>query len=276
MNCNCVLPVFLFSMTLVMSSRLVAAPPEDVQGPLLEVFTSGEAQGFNSVFKGRRFTAKLGPDRVLCLQMRDDAGEIGKPVQVRCVVFDGSQDRQYSRLRLTAFQRSPKPSIQPQKVEYVGEFEGHVRVQILFSFSENSVSVSGEISAPGALKRSIGFHNMVTFPATHTFPAGTAEAQIAAATGSSTLRLLCKGEAAKSGDYAYSSILSSTRGVSRALLNGPWGGVGLALDMPTSKMSPHGGSFWNYSNVPLYKGGWSIGASARDGVSSGPLTISVN
>jgi hypothetical protein len=117
---------------------------------------------------------------------------------------------------------------------------------------------------------------MVTFPATHTFPAGTAEAQIAEATGSSTLRLLSMSEGEKSGDYAYSRILSSTRGVARAWLNGPWGGVGLALDMPTSKMSPHGGSFWNYSNVPLYKGGWSIGATARDGVPSGPLTISVN
>ena len=264
-------PVGLVALSVLASFALtLAAPAEDMKAPMLESFTSGEGSGFNAVYQGEHYTAFLLPDRSLRIHLREDGKNIGAPLLVR---FSANEiiGHEWHRLSVVGLTKSPKPSLKPAKLEVDGLVEGRIRFHSEYAFGAESISLSGSIDAPGRRKHRIVLNYGVIFPATSTFPAGTADSEIERATAGTTLRLV---GVAGTKEVPFSRILPSEDHISRVEAVGAWGSRRIILEAATSKKFPRSGYFDNYLNIPLYQG-WSSGRAAVEGAAGGPLNIQI-
>jgi hypothetical protein len=262
----------LFSAAFFLVSSLVQAAPEVEKDIQLEVFASGEAKGFNTLYKGKTYTASLNADRLLTVQPMEDGKAVGKPLVLHFGVSETEGGRG-ERLDLLKLDKKPKPAIQPKKIEIVGTCEDKLRFELEMGFSENAVTVQGEMRKGGGKRQHVllGYH--VRFPATHVLPESASPELIAKETDGSMLSLT--GQAMPSQTAKFSQIVSSVHGVEKAVVTGSWGARKLTLEMEKSKEVKHPGTFWNYAATALYKGGWALGRAAVDKAPGGPLVLRI-
>ena len=255
------------------SVPLLAAPePAAEKEVQLEVFSSGEAKGLNLLYKGKTYRAQLSADRMLTVQPQSEGKDVGKPVQLYFNVAELEGGRGES-LDLIKLEKKPKPSLQPKKIELVGLCEDKVRFELEMTFSEDSVTVQGEMRKGGGKRQHVILGYSVRFPATHTLPATATPDEIAKATDGTTLTL--SGEKIPGQSAGFSQIVSSIYGVEKALASGSWGERKIVVESATTRDAKRVGTFWNYASTALYKGGWAVGRAAVDKSPGGPLVLRV-
>ena len=262
-----------FLLLPVCSVPLSAAPDAASEKNIqLEVFAAGEAKGLNLLYKGKTYRAQLNADRILTVQPQSEGKDVGKPLQLYFSVAELEGGRG-ERLDLLKLEKKPKPAIQPKKIEMVGLCEDKVRFELEMVFSEDSVTVQGEMRKGGGRRQNVILGYSVRFPSTHTLPATATPDEIAKATEGSTLTL--SGEKIPGQSAGFSQIVSSIHGVEKALASGSWGERKIVVEAATTRDAKRVGTFWNYASTALYKGGWAVGRAAVDKSPGGPLVIRI-
>jgi hypothetical protein len=234
----------------------------------LEVFERGEASGFNAVYKGKTYTASLDADCVLSIQPQQAGEDVGNPIQLWFRVLDAEG---YSPLELLKLDKKTKPVIQPKKIGFSGICQDKVRFGLDVAFSEDSVTVSGQLHR-GERERPFLVYTM-RFPATQSLPVTASPDEIAKATDGSSLILT--GEKLLARTYKFSEVVDSMHGVGKAVVTGSWGARKILVNVEKARAAKREGSYFNYSGVALYRGSWSVGRMSSENAPGGPLVLKI-
>jgi hypothetical protein len=248
--------------------------PDPAKSPELEVFPSGPWKGMNAVFQARNFDATIDKDRVLRIQPKQDGANIGAAVLVRFSAYYTDDGRSYGR-DLISLEKRPAPAMQPKKVEFAGHYDKKVRFSFNIQFSEQGVTVGGEMKDPPLIKHPTVLAYAAYFTASHQIPANTPPEEIKQLTGSHTVKFT---DAKKQTETKQFWEIEKTRSnaIASAEVSGPWSARRVIVEMPaTQRNARRIGNYGNYAVTAFYKGGWYFSRAATDKVEGGPLTVRV-
>lgn len=248
--------------------------PDPAKSPVLDVYPSGAWKGMNSVFQAPNFDATLDKDRILRIQPKLDGKNIGAPVLVRFNAYYSDDGRSFGR-DLVSLEKRPAPSMQPKKIEFAGHYEKKIRFTFSIQFSENGVTVEGDMKDPPALKYPTVFAYAAYFGASHQIPPTTPPEEIKQLTEGHTVKFTDAKKQTETLQF-WEIIQSRPNAVASTEVSGPWGSRRVIVDAPpTQKNARRIGNFGNYAVTAFYRGGWYISRGGTDKVDGGPLTVRV-
>jgi hypothetical protein len=267
--------ILFFLACLALCGRAFAADPVPAsKAPELEGFASGPWKGKNAVFQAKNFDAIFGADRLLYIQPKEEGKDAGPPVRVSFSVYYTRDLRSVAR-ELISYEKKPAPSMQPKKLELAGVCSERVRFSFTYEFSEDGITIHGELKEPSTVKAASVLGYAVVFPAVPKTTAATTPEEAEPLTSGCELKLVDAKKQAKSLRFTEFPPTTSNS-VLHAEVSGLWGTRRVLVDAPpTRKNGERVANLGNYGSQALYKGGWYFSRGSTDKLEGGPLTIRI-
>jgi hypothetical protein len=258
----------------VCGGALAADPVPTVKPTDLDAFPSGQWKGKNAVFQAKNFDAVLEANRILYIQPKEDGKNAGPPIRLSFSCYF-SRDLKSVPRDIISLEKKPAPAMQPKKIELAGHCEDKVKFTFTYEFSEEGVTIQGEVKDPSTLKTPSVLGYAIVFPAVPQTTAATTPEEAEPLTGGCTLKLVDAKKQAKSYRFTEFTPIASNV-VLHAEVSGLWGARRAVVDAPpTRKNGERIANLGNYGSQMLYKGGWYFSRGSTDKLDGGTMTIRI-
>lgn len=264
--------LLLLAAVAVCGGAFAADPVPPGKPPALDAFPSGPWQGKNAVFQAKTFDAILGADRVLMIQPKEDGKNVGPPVRVSFSAYFGRDLRSVPR-DLVSLEKKPAPSMQPKKIELAGHYEDKVRFTFTYDFSEDGVTIQGEVKDPPSLKTPTVLAYAVVFPAVPKTTVAMTPEEAEPLVSDCSVKLIDGKKQVRSLRFT-EFPQPAANSVLRGEVSGLWGPRKVIVDAPPSrKNGERVGNLGNYGSQILFKGGWYFSRGSTEKLDGGPMTV---